>query len=157
MALEYRKAGLEDLDALVASRVRTLRAANLLDEDADMGEVEKASRAYYKTALRDGTHIAVLVRDGAAAGEVVATGGVSFYAVMPTCGNPSGLKAYIMNMYTAPACRRRGIGKTVLDMLVAGAKARGAGQIALEATAAGRPLYAGYGFVKMENEMELPF
>lgn len=43
-----------------------------------------------------------------------------------------------MNLYTAPEYRRQGIM-----------------QIALEATDMGRPLYEKYGFVKMEDEMEL--
>ena len=36
-------------------------------------------------------------------------GGVSFFEVMPTYNNPSGTKAYIMNMYTKPEYRRKGI------------------------------------------------
>jgi len=88
--------------------------------------------------------------------KVVATGGVSFYRVMPTCCNPSGRKAYIMNMYTAPAWRRQGIAQKTLDMLVRECRRRGVNFITLEATAAGRPLYEKYGFVAMGDEMILP-
>ena len=42
-----------------------------------------------------------------------------------------------------------------LDLLVKAAKKQGVSQIALEATDMGRPLYEKYGFVKMEDEMEL--
>ena len=81
--------------------------------------------------------------------------GVSFYSVMPTYHNPSGKKAYIMNMYTAPDYRRQGIAYKTLDMLVKMSKERGIDQVSLEATEMGRPLYEKYGFVKMESEMEL--
>lgn len=64
-------------------------------------------------------------------------------------------KAYIMNMYTAPEYRRQGIAFQTLDLLVKDAKEQGVLQIALEATDMGRPLYERYGFVKMEDEMEL--
>ena len=64
-------------------------------------------------------------------------------------------KAYIMNMYTAPEYRRQGIAIHTLDLLVKDAKEQGVLQIALEATDMGRPLYERYGFVKMEDEMEL--
>ena len=60
-----------------------------------------------------------------------------------------------MNMYTAPSHRRRGIAWHTLDLLVGEARRAGAA-VSLEATAAGRPLYEKYGFVKMEHEMELP-
>ena len=60
-----------------------------------------------------------------------------------------------MNMYTAPSHRRRGTAWHTLDLLVGEARRAGAA-VSLEATAAGRPLYEKYGFVKMEHEMELP-
>ncbi len=60
-----------------------------------------------------------------------------------------------MNMYTAPEYRRRGIAFRTLDLLVTAAKEKGIGQISLEATESGRPLYEEYGFVPMQNEMEL--
>ena len=61
----------------------------------------------------------------------------------------------ITNMYTAPEYRRQGIAIHTLDLLVKDAKEQGVLQIALEATDMGRPLYERYGFVKMEDEMEL--
>ena len=42
-----------------------------------------------------------------------------------------------------------------LNLLVMNAREQGVSQIALEATDMGRPLYEKYGFVKMEDEMEL--
>ena len=66
---------------------------------------------------------------------------------MPTYHNPSGKKAYIMNMYTAPEYRRQGIAIHTLDLLVKNAKEQGVLQIVLEATDMGRLLYEKYGFV----------
>ena len=85
----------------------------------------------------------------------VDAGGVSYYRVMPTYHNPSGKKAYIMNMYTAPDYRRQGIAYKTLDLLVQDAKSNGITAISLEVTDMGRPLYEKYGFVKMNDEMEL--
>ena len=149
---KYKKATLEDIDELVRTRVIVLRAANKLPDDEDMSEVEQESYAYYKRALESGEHIAYLVYDNK---NFVGAGGVSFYQVMPTYHNPTGKKAYIMNMYTAPEYRRLGIAFHTLDLLVKAAKEQGVSQIALEATDMGRPLYEKYGFVKMEDEMEL--
>ena len=81
---------------------------------------------------------------------------VSFFQVMPTYHNPSGKKAYIMNMYTNPKYRRKGIAYKTLDMLIKDSKSKGIFSISLEATDMGRPLYEKYGFIKMNNEMELP-
>ena len=153
MALVYKRATLADLDILTETRIEALRAANRLDASADMTQVERATLAYYRSALADGSHTAYLVFDGDV---FVGAGGVSYYAVMPTYHNPTGRKAYIMNMYTRPAYRRRGIAARTLDLLVQDARGRGVHAISLEATSMGRPLYEAYGFVPMTSEMELP-
>ncbi len=151
MSFTYKRATLEDLAVLTETRITVLRAANQLDEKTDMSDVEKQSFYYYKKALSDDTHIAYLVYDGQ---RFIGAGGISFYQIMPTYHNPSGKKAYIMNMYTAPEYRRKGIAYKTLDMLVNDARERGITSVSLEATDMGRPLYLKYGFVQMENEME---
>lgn len=148
----FKKATLEDLDLLTETRIEVLRAANRLADDVDMSEVEKQSYEYYKKALGEGSHIGYLVFDGE---RFIGAGGVSFFQVMPTYHNPSGNKAYIMNMYTDPEYRRKGIAYKTLDLLVKAARDRGITAISLEATEMGRPLYERYGFTKMNDEMEL--
>ena len=148
----YKKATMKDVDELVRTRIIVLRAANKLADDVDMSLVEKESYAYYKRALKTGDHVAYLVYDNET---FIGTGGVSFYQVMPTYHNPTGKKAYIMNMYTASEYRRQGIAFHTLDLLVKDIRKQGISQITLEATEMGRPLYEKYGFVKMEDEMEL--
>lgn len=149
---ECKRATMEDIDELVRTRIIVLRAANKLSDDEDMSVVEEESYAYYRRALESGEHIAYLVYDN---GAFVGAGGVSFYQVMPTYHNPTGKKAYIMNMYTAPEYRRQGIAIHTLDLLVKDVRKQGVSQIALETTEMGRPLYEKYGFVKIEDEMEL--
>lgn len=147
----YKKAGLADLDVLVKTRIKVLRAANKLPEDAGMPEAEAESARYYQRAFQDDLCAAYLVYD---ADKVIGAGGISFYQVMPTYHNASGKKAYIMNMYTDPAYRRRGIAYKMLDVLMKEAADRGILQVTLEATQAGKPLYLKYGFVPMQDEME---
>ena len=153
MPIVYRRASLSDLDLLADTRVEVLRAANQLGLDADLSDVRERSRAYYAHSLKDGTHTALMVLDG---GRVIGTGGVSYYRVMPTFHNPSGEKAYIMNMYTAPSHRRQGIALHTLSLLVEDAYRRGVTCIGLEATDMGRPLYERFGFVPAGSEMLLP-
>lgn len=135
---KYKKAIIADIDELVKTRIIVLRAANKLSNDADMSLVEKESYEYYKSALETGEHVAYLVYDNET---FIGAGGVSFYQVMPTYHNPTGKKAYIMNMYTASAYRRQGIAFHTLDLLVKDIRKQGVSQITLEATEMGRPLY----------------
>lgn len=153
MNLIYKKATIDDLEILTETRITVLRAANKLSDDIDMSVVKEASCRYYRDALTNDTHVAYLVFDD---NEWVGAGGISFFKVMPTFHNPTGRKAYIMNMYTKPEYRRNGIAYKTLDLLIEEAKRKGITAISLEATDMGRPLYEKYGFVKMNDEMELP-
>ena len=153
MVVLYKKAAIEDINTLTEIRIKVLRAANKLPETTDMSRVRAETLRYYKKALLDGTHVACLAYEG---GKFAGAGGICFYTVMPTVHNPSGEKAYIMNMYTEPQYRRNGVAYGMLDMLVNEARARGIQAISLEATDMGRPLYEKYGFVQMQKEMDLP-
>ncbi len=153
MKFEYRKATIDDLDLLIKTRIEVLRAANNLDDSIDMSTVERESRLYYEDALTNDLHTAYLVFDEK---DFVGAGGISYYTVMPTFHNPTGRKAYIMNMYTRPDHRRMGIATRTLELLIQDAQKRGITSISLEATDLGRKLYESYGFIPMTSEMELP-
>ena len=149
---QYKKATIDDINELVKTRITVLRAANKLSHDVDMSRVEQESYGYYQSALENGNHVGYLVYDN---DTFIGAGGVSYYQVMPTFHNPTGGKAYIMNMYTDPEYRRKGIAMRLLDLLVKDAKQKGIQNISLEATEMGQPLYEKYGFVHMNSEMEL--
>ena len=152
--ITYRRATLDDLEVLVETRVRTLRAANKLPDSEEMSDVRENTREYYRAALSDNSHVAYLVYDSDV---VVATGGVTFYSLMPMYVLKTGKCAYIMNMYTAPEYRRRGIAWKMLDLLVTEVRSRGLISVALEATEMGKPMYEKYGFKVQDCEMRLEF
>ena len=58
---------------------------------------------------------------------------------------------HITRVYVLPKHQKKGYGTFIMK----NAKKQGVSQIALEATAMGRPLYERYGFMKMKDEMEL--
>ncbi|MCD8150982.1 MAG: GNAT family N-acetyltransferase [Clostridiales bacterium] len=68
--------------------------------------------------------------------------------------NPDGRCAYLMNIYTVPAMRRRGIGKAVVEWLMQEAEERGAGKIYLEASESAYPLYKELGFCEMDGYLK---
>lgn len=150
--LYFKKADLDDMDLLVETRIKVLRTISNLDDDTDMSVVEKETVDYYKNSLLNDEHVAYLVYDD---GQFAGCGGVCFYKVMPSYHNPSGRKAYIMNMYTHPEYRRQGIAFKTLDLLIQEARKRNITKISLDATKIGRKLYEKYGFVYLMDEMEL--
>jgi GNAT superfamily N-acetyltransferase len=152
VAYIYHKAGRDDLEILVKTRLEMLRSVNKIPEAEDLKEVAGRCRDYYSESFEKDTHVACLVYDGE---KIIGCGGISFYQVMPNIKNPSGKKAYIMNIYTVPEYRGKGIATKVVDLLVAEAHKRNIQKISLDATAMGRPVYERYGFVPDDTAMKL--
>ena len=138
--MEYRIADAGDMGLLVESRLETLRAVNRLGEDYRFDEAFISAAEKY---FREGDQETVLaVEDGRALG--CAT--MCYMELMPTFSHPSGKRAHLMNVYTNPALRRQGIARRMVSMLIERAWNRGATEISLDATEAGRPLYLALGF-----------
>ena len=73
----------------------------------------------------------------------------------PTYTNPAGIRGYITNIYTAPACRGRGIAASLLEKLKEEAVRRGVRQLCLSASKLGKPVYKKAGFTEADTCMEM--
>lgn len=152
MNIEIRKAELSDLDLLLKWRMTVLREVFSIPADRPTDELERENRRYYETALPDGAHIACFARSG---DEIVGCGGVCVYRELPSPDNPNGYCGYIMNVYTSPEYRGRGVGRKVVNWLIEQSRKRGVKKIYLEASESGYPLYQKMGFVDMRGYMKL--
>jgi GNAT superfamily N-acetyltransferase len=68
--------------------------------------------------------------------------------------DPKTEPARVRAMYTHPDFTRRGVGRLILDLCEAAAKAEGFSRLELMATLSGRPLYAAYGFTPIEDILD---
>lgn len=103
----------------------------------------------------DGTYFVV-----EAAGEIAGCGGWSRRATLyggnqtggrdPAPLDPATDPARVRAMYTAPRFTRRGIGRQILSLCEAAARAEGFRSVELMATLSGRPLYEACGYRAVE-------
>ena len=149
--IEYRKATLDDIDDLIEFRIEFLTPLET-EHESTPDELKNALWGYFDEYLTDNTFIAWLAEDN---GKIIATSGLSFYTVPPYFNNLTGKVAYIMNMYTKPEYRRKGIGTELFRRLLEEAKAGKITKIVLHATDIGRPLYEKFGFTSDGSEMIL--
>ena len=122
-----------------------------MSSEEDRIIIEQANLEYFRKALCDNTFISWIALENE---EIIATSGLSFSVVPPFFNILDGKVAYIMNMYTFPIYRNRGIGKELFIKLVDEAKQLGYKKITLNASDMGRPLYEKYGFKDVHNGME---
>ena len=69
----------------------------------------------------------------------------------PALLDPATDAARVRAMYTHPDFARRGVGRLILELCEAAAKAEGFKRLELMGTMSGRPLYESYGFVPIEE------
>jgi ribosomal protein S18 acetylase RimI-like enzyme len=145
-----RPATLEDIDALTTLRARFLAEVSAADPSSP--ELLMALRRYFQGAIAEGDFVGCL---GIVGAETVAAGGLVFHSHPPSAKNLAGREAYIMNMYTLPEFRCRGIGAAVLRKLVEHAYAGGYARVSLHTLPQGGSIYEEAGFEPTEGEMRL--
>lgn len=137
--MEFRKAASADIPDLCA-----LRRLQLADEGQDPHpDIGPAMEAYFASALAQDRLVEFLAEED---GRIAATGAVSFLQFPPAFSNPTGLVAYVTNMYTAPDFRGRGLASRLLELLEEECRERGVLRMLLAASSQGERVYRRYGF-----------
>lgn len=149
--IRYRQAVLEDSAALAELRSRFLVESGETKE-GDQVSLRKSSLIFFAEYLHSRDFTAIVAEES---GNIIATGGISYFRKPPSSKCPSGIVAYIMNVYTVPLWRKQGVASKVFSMLCEDAKEKGSNQIILNATEMGRPIYEKYGFSDSTGDMIL--
>jgi GNAT superfamily N-acetyltransferase len=151
LAYTIRLAGISDIDYLVHHRRAMFYEMGHTDAFG-LDAMETACRSYLATALNDGGYRSWIAENSS--GQVIAGGAI---VISPWPGNPSDqrpLRAMILNMYTEPGYRRKGIARALMATMISWCREQGFQTVALHASDEGRPLYESLGF-KPTNEMRL--
>jgi GNAT superfamily N-acetyltransferase len=145
--------------ATSADAPEILRQRILMMTDMGMGTEESRSIIQEPTlhflsrTLQDGIYHGWLAENEK--GEPVAGGGILFVDWPPSAIDLKDRRPYIINMYTDPAYRRRGLAQRILGHLLAYLQTEGYATARLNASKDGRPVYERLGFHE-SNEMVLP-
>jgi GNAT superfamily N-acetyltransferase len=158
MQIRIREAGLGDVRHLVHHR-RAMFEDMGQGTAAELDRADERAREYFASALGAGTYKGWLADDldeldDAGNARVVAGGGL---VIVPWAGYPGekhAARVWIVNMYTEPHARRRGLAKKFVNIMTEWCRAEGFGSVSLHASNAGRPVYESMGFAS-SNEMKL--
>ena len=145
-----RPASPADIPEILRQRRRMYEDMHYTDS-ATLDAMASLSSAYLSTAMADGSFRAWLAADGT---RVVAGGAV---IISPWPAHPYDLecrRATILNVYTDPEYRRRGIARKLMQTIIAWCQHEGFARVTLHASDDGRHLYESLGF-EPSNEMRL--
>ena len=138
--IKYIRATKADIELLMDIRLEMLREVNNLP---DSYKYDKEFIDECKKYFEEGDQTTILALDGK---EVVGCASISYIWIMPTFSHPTGNRAHLMNVYTKPDYRRKGISKRMVEIIIDEAKENGVTEISLDSTEMGRPLYEALGF-----------
>jgi GNAT superfamily N-acetyltransferase len=141
MSYRVRPATAGDADTLVHHR---LAMFSDMGEPFDRAALESSFRDWLVQMMASGMYRAWLVED--ADGTIAAGGGITVLPWPPSPRNIGHKIAFVYNVYTEPAHRRRGLARLVMDAIHAWCAREGICTVALHASLEGRPLYASMGY-----------
>jgi GNAT superfamily N-acetyltransferase len=150
-SVTVREATPEDLDVVMHHRRRMF--ADMGNRDAAaLDAMEASSRPIFARALADGSYRGWLAVESS--GRVVAGGGIIRLPYHSSPRDPDPRRSWIVNMYTEPEYRRRGLARRLMESMIEWCRAERMANVFLHASDEGRPLYDALGF-KPTNEMRL--
>jgi len=147
-----RRATLDDLEELVRLRLEFLREVGNLKGGEGTAALAEAIRRYLLEKMPREEFMAWVAEVD---GRIVGVSGLVFFEKLPAVGNPSGREAYVMNMYTIPEWRGKGVATALLRAIIEFVKGTEVKRIWLRATEEGRPVYEKAGFSPATSYMEL--
>jgi GNAT superfamily N-acetyltransferase len=156
---DIRPATLDDIPALVRHRCGMFHDMGQLRDEA-RDALAEASARYYAEAMPSGEYVAWVVAPRDQPDLIVAGGGVQLRRILPRTDREGNLQrpgpqGLIVNVYTEPQYRRRGLAELVMRTIIEWASQNGVASMVLHASEMGRSLYEKMGWVA-SNEMYFP-
>lgn len=145
MKIHIRKADISQLDVIIEWRIKVLKEVFFLPDDYDMTLLYNESRCYYKKNLLNEMHTTVFAYNG---NNIIGCGSICYQNELPSPDNLNGKCGYLMNIYTIPEYRKKGVGKKIVEFLTQDARSRNICKLSLESSSLGEKLYLSTGFKK---------
>ena len=144
----YRRADINDIDDLCDYRIQFLN--DLFDHPfgKETGTLREQMREYLLQAIPSNTFIAWLAEYE---GKLIATSGMVIYRILPRYDVITGKIGYILNMYTIPEARKKGICTRLLNELINEAKMMKLAYLHLHSSQEGIDIYWRSGFIQPEQ------
>jgi GNAT superfamily N-acetyltransferase len=128
---------------MTAARIGYLTEMQGERSEAYRQELQQKLQVYFIQAMQEGSFFALMAEYE---GTVVSYGGMILKKIPGDFNQSSYLEGDILNMYTLPEYRRKGISSRILEELLKEAKTMGVSKVALHCSKDGEPLYRKFGF-----------
>lgn len=132
-----------DIPLMTTARINYLTEMQGERSEDYLQELRHNLEYFFKETIQKGSFFALQAEYE---GEIVSYGGMILKKIPGDLNQSSYLEGEILNMYTLPEYRRKGISSMILKQLLTEAKKMGVSKVALHCSKDGEPLYRKFGF-----------
>lgn len=141
--IQIREIGTSEVELLTTYRMAYLTEMQGEQSEEYQLKLQKELTDYFTQALAENRFFAYLAE---LKGEILSFGGMVIKKIPGDFNQSSYLEGDILNMFTVPFARRKGISAMILQQLINEAKNRGISKISLHTSKDGEKLYRKFGF-----------
>ena len=151
--VKYRQGLVKDIEDLVNFRIQFLNEGTTHPNVDDTEKLRMALEKYFTWAIPSKIFFCWIAEYD---GRIIGSSGLVTWQIPGRFGFQSGRQGYILNVYTVPEMREKGVSTRLLNKLIEEAKSIGIERLHLHAREAGFKLYRKMGFEKPKNpELEM--
>jgi len=148
--IKIRNVEAVDIASMIRYRIDYLTEMQGERESSFIEELKVEMNEFFHKSISNSSFIALVAEHE---GNAVAYGGIVLRVIPGDFNRSSYLEGDILNMYTIPGARRKGISTLILKQLLITAKSMGVSKVALHTSKDGEKLYRSVGF----SEPQFPY
>lgn len=149
--MDIYKSTIDDKENFIKLRVSLFKELEEIDESTEIEELIKETGNYYTSHIDKDLFCWFAKIDD----NIAAVASMCIFCRIPYFQNPIGLEGYILNVYTLPKYRRKGIASSLINEIITFSKKSSLKKLWLNSSEAGKAIYKSFGFKENNNEMEL--
>ena len=143
MKLKLKAGNKQDIDDLVEMRIAFSLTMHPTEDEDEVSSLRLELEKYFLEKLGKNQYIGIL---GYFEEKLVCSAGLIVFEMPPTIGNHHRITGLVVNVYTKPEYRKKGIGEETIKFLIEIAREKGVEKLCLNATIEGESVYRKLGF-----------
>ncbi|MBK7642479.1 MAG: GNAT family N-acetyltransferase [Planctomycetes bacterium] len=138
------RADARDVEDFARLRIELFVEQARPDPVRELDALIERTRAAYQRGIGERTLLVWMAR--ADSGRAIGALAMHLFPRLPSPASPTGEEGYVVNVYTSPDWRRRGVGSALMRSLLEESRRLRLGRLRLHTTREGRYLYSRFGF-----------
>jgi GNAT superfamily N-acetyltransferase len=141
---------MEQINVFINMRLELFRELGEISNNDNITELITATKEYFASNIGKNLLSWGIVFDG----KIVSVASLCLFSRIPYHENLYGKEGYILNVYTLPSYRKRGMARKLINVIIDYAQENGIAKLWLNTSEQGKSTYTTCGFNDVTNAME---